>query len=84
MLIIMFLFGVLLTYVYNYLRNNNSPGILAIYAYFGYIPFFLFIDDQFMGLFRTRTVYFCLLISGFVYLLKKYYFHYTIQRESND
>lgn len=84
MLVIMFLFGVLLTYIYNYLRHNNSPGILAIYAYFGYIPFFLFIDDQFMGLFRTRTIYFCLLISGFIYLLRRYYFHYTIRRESNN
>lgn len=75
-LLIMFIFGVLLTWSYNYLKHNSLPGFLGIYSFYGYIPFFLFIDDQFMGLFRTRTIYFCILLVCFIYVMKKKYFHY--------
>lgn len=61
LLIVMFLFGIFLTYLYDWLKCNDSPVCLTIYAYFGYIPFFLFIDDQFMGLFTTSTL--CLNVS---------------------
>lgn len=74
MIIIMFLFGVLLTYCYDCLKHADKPELLAIYAYYGYIPFFLFIDDQFMGLFTTRTIYFVCLLYSFIYLLRKKYF----------
>lgn len=74
MLLIMFIFGIFLTYLYDYLKHYDSPCLLTIYSFFGYIPFFLFIDDQFMGLFRSRTVYFCLLIIIFLNIARRYYF----------
>lgn len=74
LLIIMFVFGVILTYFYDDLKHSNSSCKLVIYSYYGYIPFFLFIDDQFMGLFTSRTVYFCILLSGLIYLLDCKYF----------
>lgn len=61
MLIIMFLFGIFLTLCYDYLKYHTNPFLLVLYAYFGYIPFFLFIDDQFMTLFKTNNLYFALL-----------------------
>lgn len=61
MLIVMFLFGVFLTLCYDYLKYHTKPIMLILYAYFGYIPFFLFIDDQFMTLFKTDNLYFAVL-----------------------
>ena len=75
MIIVMFLFGILLTCFYDYLKHADKPAMLAIYAYYGYIPYFLFIDDQFMGLFTTRTIYLICLIYGVMYCLRKRYFH---------
>lgn len=74
LIIIMFLFGMLLTFTYDYLKHHDTPCILIIYSFFGYIPFFLFIDDQFMGIFRSRTIYFCIFLSVFVKALRHLYF----------
>lgn len=84
LLIVMFLFGIFLTYFYDYLKHSDSACKLVIYSFYGYIPFFLFIDDQFMGLFTTRTIYFCLLISGFVYWIRKMYFYPDISDENKS
>ena len=83
LLIIMFLFGVILTYFYDDLKHNNSSCKLVIYSYYGYIPFFLFIDDQFMGIFTSRTVYFCILLTGFIYLLERKYFKLCVHGEKD-
>lgn len=61
MLLVMFIFGALLTLWYNYLKHHISPLSLVLYAHFGYIPFFLFIDDQFMTIFSTSNLYFAIL-----------------------
>lgn len=73
LLVVMFLFGILLTYAYDWLKRNDSPVRLAIYAYYGYIPFFLFIDDQFMGLATTRTLYLCFSIWCVIHIMRRYY-----------
>lgn len=73
LLLVMFLFGIFLTYAYDWLKRNDSPVWLTIYAYYGYIPFFLFIDDQFMGLATTTTLYMCLSIWGVMHVLRRYY-----------
>lgn len=73
LLLIMFLFGMILTYSYDCLRYMHVPGMLVVYAYFAYIPFFLFIDDQFMRLFTTRTIYFATILLAFIYILRKKY-----------
>lgn len=83
LLIIMFFFGVILTYFYDDLKHSNSSCKLVIYSYYGYIPFFLFIDDQFMGLFTSRTVYFCILLTGFIYLLERKYFRLCVNGEKD-
>ncbi|MCI7478146.1 MAG: oligosaccharide repeat unit polymerase [Selenomonadales bacterium] len=83
LLLIMFLFGAILTYSYDYLKYTDAPGMLAVYAYFGYIPFFLFIDDQFMGLFRTRTIYFVIILVAFIYVLRKRYFHLDLKNDAS-
>lgn len=83
LLIIMFIFGVILTYFYDDLKHSNSSCKLVIYSYYGYIPFFLFIDDQFMGLFTSRTVYFCILLTGFIYLLERKYFKLCVNGEKD-
>lgn len=63
MIIVMFIFGAFLTLGYNYLKYHTCPTLLVLYAYFGYIPFFLFIDDQFMTLFATNNIYFSILCA---------------------
>lgn len=63
----------ILTYSYDCLRYMHVPGMLVVYAYFAYIPFFLFIDDQFMRLFTTRTIYFATILLAFIYILRKKY-----------
>lgn len=71
MMIIMFLFGILLTFYYDYLKYHSNHLLLIIYASFGYIPFFLFIDDQFMTIFKTNNLYFAMLCFLILQLFEK-------------
>ena len=73
LLVVMFIFGIYLTFTYEWLRCHDIPAGLTVYAYYGYIPFFLFIDDQFMGLFTTTTIYRCILITLFLHVIRKRY-----------
>lgn len=57
MLTAMVICGIIITGIYEYLKRNNRPILLILYGWFGYIPFFLFIDDQFMTVIATSTVY---------------------------
>lgn len=70
MLMTMFLGGSLITLCYNYLKYNSNPLLLILYAYFGYIPFFLFIDDQFMTIFTTENIYFAILCAILLHFLE--------------
>ncbi len=73
LLIVMFLSGVGFTYTYDWLKENKSPTLLVTYAYFGYIPFFLFIDDTILGLIKTHTIYLYCAIYVVFCVVKKYY-----------
>lgn len=57
MYIAMVVCGIIFTAVYEYLKRKDRPILLILYAWFGYIPFFLFIDDQFMTVIATYTIY---------------------------
>lgn len=58
MLLIMAITGILITWFYEYVKTCNvKPIILITYGMFSYIPFFLFIDDQFMTVLSTSTIY---------------------------
>lgn len=58
MLLVMFISGTLLTLWYNHLKHHTSPLSFVLYAHFGFTPFFLFIDGQFMSIVSTQTLYF--------------------------
>ena len=57
MLLAMIICGIIMTALYEILKRENRPILLSMYAQCGYIPFFLFIDDQFMGVIATSTLY---------------------------
>lgn len=67
MLIVMVIFGALLSLCYSHLKYHTNPLLLIIYAHFGYIPFFLFIDDQFMTIFTTDNLWFIILCALLVH-----------------
>lgn len=73
MLLVMFIFGALLTLWYNHLKYHTSPLSFVIYAHFGYVPFFLFIDDQFMTMLSTQTLYFASLCAVLLWFAEKMY-----------
>ncbi len=70
MIMTMFICGSLITLCYDYLKYNSNPLLLVLYAYFGYIPFFLFIDDQFMTIFTTENIYFSIMCAILLHFLK--------------
>ena len=71
MLLIMFIFGAFLTLWYDHLKYHTSPLSLVVYAHFAYIPFFLLIDDQFMTMLSTQTLYFTGLCTILLWLAEK-------------
>lgn len=71
MMVMMFICGSSITLCYNYLKYTSNPLLLVLYAYFGYIPFFLFIDDQFMTIFTTENIYFAIICAILLYFLRQ-------------
>ena len=71
MLLVMFIFGAFLTLWYNHLKYHTSSLSLVIYAHFAYVPFFLFIDDQFMTMLSTQTLYFAGLCAILLWIAEK-------------
>ena len=71
MLLVMFIFGAFLTLWYNHLKYHTSPLSLVLYAHFAYVPFFLFIDDQFMTMLSTQTLYFAALCAILLWIVEK-------------
>lgn len=65
MLLSMIICGIIITALYEILKRKNKPILLSMYAQCGYIPFFLFIDDQFMGVIATSTIYCTLMMWMF-------------------
>lgn len=62
--VLSFMWGVILTTLYECIKYGKThPIALMLYAIYGYIPFFLFIDDQFMTLINTKTIYILALIT---------------------
>lgn len=69
--LLLFSFGIVFTYAYDYLKVNANPLGIMIYGMFSYVPFFLFIDDQFMTIFSTRNLYKVILVYLMYKLLTK-------------
>lgn len=57
-ILLSFMLGGLMNFCYQYIKSSRyRDKLFVLYSLFGYIPFFLFIDDQFMALFNTRVIY---------------------------
>lgn len=61
MLILMFIWGMICTFSYGYLKKSKNILWLIVYVHFSFVPFFLFIDDQFMLILTSETIYFVII-----------------------